>query len=248
MYLNMNIDINCDVGEGIGNEAELFPFISSCNLACGGHAGDETTMQAIVSLAKRHQVEIGAHPSYPDKSNFGRISMDLNLAELLETIQTQVANLVSVCEKEHVKLHHIKAHGALYNDTAKGGPLALTFLKAIEEYKAELYLYVPSASFLAQMASEQGFKIKREAFGDRNYNEDLSLVSRKQSNAIISEPSLVFEHLYSMVQNQQVRTVSGVLKTIVADTYCIHGDTPNALQILMYLSEELPKKHIYLQK
>jgi UPF0271 protein len=205
-------------------------------------------MEAIVSLAKKHQVKLGAHPSYPDPFNFGRVSMEMSPEELTATIREQIANLVSVCKKQQMKLHHIKAHGALYNDSAKGGALGVTFLKAIEAYKSELILYVPSASVLAEMALEQGFKIKREAFGDRNYNDDLSLVSRKQSNAIISEPSLVLEQLFRMVQDQQVRTGSGVLQTIVADTYCIHGDTPNALQILMYLSQKLPKKHIYLQK
>ncbi len=244
----MNIDINCDVGEGIGNEAELFPFISSCNVACGGHAGDEITMEEVVSLAIKHGIKIGAHPSYPDKSNFGRLSMEMSPAKLTETIQAQIASLVSVCEKQQMKLHHIKAHGALYNDTAKGGALGVTYLKAIEAYKSNLILYLPSESDLAEMALEQGFKINREAFGDRNYNDDLSLVSRRQTNALISEPSRVFEHVLRMVQNQQIRTVSGVLKTIFADTYCIHGDTPNALQILMYLSRELPKNHIYLRK
>jgi UPF0271 protein len=198
-------------------------------------------MKRVVLLAKKHQVKIGAHPSYPDIANFGRVFMDLNSKELIETIRSQVAQLVLICNLENIKLHHIKAHGALYNDIAKGGALAKVFLEALEPYKSKVFLYVPAVSVLAQMAIGQGFKIKREAFGDRNYNKDLSLVSREKTNAMILEPQLVLEHLLRMVHDHKVFTVSGTLEEIQVDTYCIHGDTPNALQILMYLSEELPK-------
>jgi UPF0271 protein len=237
----MDIDINCDVGEGIGNEAKVLPYVSSCNIACGGHAGDETIMKWVVSLAKKYQVKVGAHPSYPDIANFGRVSMDLSPKELIDTIRLQVAQLVLICNQENIKLHHIKAHGALYNDIAKGGTLAKTFLAALDPYKSKVFLYVPAASVLEELAINQGFKIKREAFGDRNYNTDLSLVSRKKANAMILAPQLVLEHLLRMVKEEQVRTVSGTLERMQAETYCIHGDTPNALQILTYLSEELPK-------
>lgn len=248
MNLKKYIDINCDVGEGIGNESELFPHISSCNVACGGHAGDEIIMQQVVSLAKKHQLRIGAHPSYPDRSNFGRISMSISAKELITTIEEQIHTLMLICEKEQVKLHHIKAHGALYNDIAKDTKLAEFFLEAVAKHKEVLFLYVPAHSVLEQMALERGFMIKREAFADRNYNENYSLVSRKESNAIISNPQLVCEHLARMVQNQKLITVKGIEKRIEADTYCIHGDTTNALQILMYLSKELPKQNIFIQK
>lgn len=242
------IDINCDVGEGMGNESQLFPHISSCNVACGGHAGDKITMQQVVSLAKNHQLRIGAHPSYPDRSNFGRISMSISAKELIITIEEQIHTLMLICEQEQVKLHHIKAHGALYNDIAKDVKLAEIFLEAAEKHKEVLFLYVPVNSVLEQMALERGFMIKREAFADRNYNENYSLVSRKESNAIISNPQLVCEHLARMVQNKKLITVKGVEKTMEADTYCIHGDTSNALQILVYLSKELPKQNIFIQK
>ena len=242
------IDINCDVGEGIGHESELFPHISSCNVACGGHAGDEITMRQVVSLAKNHQLRIGAHPSYPDRSNFGRISMSISAKELITTIEEQIHTLMLICEQEQVKLHHIKAHGALYNDIAKDTKLAEFFLEAVAKHKEVLFLYVPVNSVLEQMALERGFMIKREAFADRNYNENYSLVSRKESNAIISNPQLVCEHLARMVQNQKLITVKGIEKRIEADTYCIHGDTTNALQILMYLSKELPEQNIFIQK
>ncbi len=238
--MKKHIDINCDLGEGVGNEADVLPLVSSCNIACGGHAGDEATMKWVVSLAKKHHVKIGAHPSYPDTANFGRVSMELTPNELIASLRKQIAQLLSVCAQEGVKLHHIKAHGALYNDIAKGGDLAKVFLEAIAPYKVATFLYVPAESGLAQLAVKEGFKIKKEAFGDRNYNTDLSLVSRKKNNALIVQPQSVLEHVLRMVTDGKVLTASGTFEDIQADTYCIHGDTPNALQILTYLSNKLP--------
>lgn len=239
--MKKNIDINCDLGEGVGNEAEIMPLLSSCNVACGGHAGDDASMRRVVSLAIEHQVNIGAHPSYPDTANFGRVSMGLAPNELIAVVRNQITRLDSICAQEGVKLHHIKAHGALYNDIAKGGSLAHSFLEAIAPYKVELFLYVPAVSELAKLAKKKGFKIKKEAFGDRNYNTDLSLVSRNRDNALIIEPESVLRHMRRMVLENKVLTVSGTLAEMAADTYCIHGDTPNALQILTYLSNELSK-------
>lgn len=242
------IDINCDLGEGIGNETQLMPFISSCNIACGGHAGDKDIMNDVVNLAKENKVKIGAHPSYPDKENFGRLTMDLSKNKFKLIIQTQIANLVSFCESQNVKLHHIKPHGALYNDLAKDENLASLFLETIEKYKSSCFLYVPYASVLEKLALDQNFKIKREAFGDRSYNSDLSLVSRKLPNAVITEPVKILKQVIDIAKHNYVETVSHDKKSIKADTFCIHGDTPSALQILMYLSNELPNHNIFLDK
>jgi UPF0271 protein len=242
------IDINCDVGEGIGNEEDLFPFISSCNIACGGHAGNEQIMNEIVVLAKKHKVKIGAHPSYPDKDNFGRISLSMPNEALKSSIREQVTALVSILETQGLDLHHIKAHGALYNDIAKDRALTFVFLEAVEQFKEEVYLYVPFGSILAEEALKRGFKTMVEAFGDRNYNPDLTLVSRKSQNAVIQDPKEVLVHITEMVKKNKVRTLEGIAKNITAETYCIHGDTPSALQILAYLSEELPKQQIHLKK
>lgn len=238
------IDINCDVGEGIGNEAELLPLISSCNIACGGHAGDIETMTSVVRLAKENRVRVGAHPSYPDKENFGRVSMDISSNVLIKSIQTQVENFTSILKKENVRMHHIKPHGALYNDIAKDIQLAKTFLKAIIGYKNHLVLYVPYNSIIESQALKQNFKIKYEAFGDRNYNKDLSLVSRKFPNAVIEKPEQVLSHLLSMVKEKQLIAQDGSVVKLKADTFCIHGDTPSVLQILAYLTKELPQHNI----
>mgnify|MGYP001628281198 CR=1 FL=1 len=122
--MQYKVDINCDVGEGVGNEADIFPYISSCNIACGGHAGDTETMYRVVSLAKQHRLKVGAHPSYPDKTNFGREVMDISNKDLVQSIQKQLSDFDAVLQQEEVTLHHIKAHGALYNQTAKDKELA----------------------------------------------------------------------------------------------------------------------------
>ncbi|MEM7486389.1 MAG: 5-oxoprolinase subunit PxpA [Bacteroidota bacterium] len=242
------VDINCDVGEGVGNEKAIFPFISSCNIACGGHAGDLKSMTAIVALAKLHNIKIGAHPSYPDRQSFGRAVMKLSGSELKQSIAEQLKLFNSVLQKEAVQLHHIKAHGALYNQLAKDSVLAQVYLDAISEYKNQVYLYVPFKSIIAEIAKEKGFKLKYEAFGDRNYNNDLSLVSRKLKTALIQEPKRVLEHVLPIVKQKKVITLNGEEIRIKADTICIHGDTPTALEILMYLSTELPFYKVQLQK
>lgn len=242
------IDINCDLGEGIGNESQIMPYITSCNIACGGHAGNTDTMWDTVSLAKENGVKIGAHPSYPDKANFGRLTMDLTKDKFHSAIETQISNLVMICKSQNVKLHHIKPHGALYNDLAKNENLALLFLKTIEKYRSSCFLYVPYASVIERLALDQNFKIKKEAFGDRSYNSDLSLVSRKLPIAVINEPVKVLGQLVTIIKHNYIKTPSNDKISIKADTFCIHGDTPSALQILMYLSAELPNHNIFLDK
>ena len=243
---NWTIDINCDVGEGVGNETEIFPYISSCNIACGGHAGDIETMTQIVKLANQHIVKIGAHPSYPDRVNFGRQVIDISKQELQRSITEQLKNFDAILVNEQGELHHIKAHGALYNQSAKDKSLAKTYLEAVQEYKTRALLYVPYGSEIAREALDQGFEIWYEAFGDRNYNRDLSLVNRKQGNALIQDPEQVLQHMLPIIKEGKVRAVSGELVKIEAKTLCIHGDTPSALEILMYLSHELSKHQVQL--
>ncbi len=242
------IDINCDVGEGVDNEAELLPLISSCNIACGGHAGDDESMTQVVKLAKQFKVLIGAHPSYPDRENFGRVSMDVPSNVLIGSLRAQVHGLEKIIAKEQLLMHHIKPHGALYNDLVKNGALADLFLKAIEAYKETTILYSPPRSEIAKKAIKEGFKVKFEAFADRSYNQDLSLASRELPNAVLNEPQLVLDQLVKMVNENKVFAINGAIADITVDTYCLHGDTPNALQILTYLTQELPKKQIYIQK
>ena len=244
----IEIDINCDLGEGVGNEEGLMPYISSCNIACGGHAGTIESIEKVVDLARKHQVKIGAHPSYPDPGNFGRVSMKIPENQLVESIQEQMHTLMSVLKSKGISLSHIKAHGALYNDIAKNTELANAFLKGIGRYVGLASIYVPFGSTIAKEAPKNGFEIIKEAFADRNYNFDLSLVSRKLPESVITDSQKILEHLLFMVKGGYVRTLEGRKTHIEAETYCIHGDTPSAVEILAYLSEELPKHNIRIKK
>ena len=240
----VRIDINCDVGEGIGNEAQLFPFISSCNIACGGHAGDETSMASIIKLAQQHQVKIGAHPSYPDRENFGRKSIEMPAAALIGSIREQLDTFLDQLNIAGAELHHIKAHGALYNDLSRNEVLAHDFLEAISPYSRNVRLYVPYGSIISELAAENDIALVFEAFADRNYNTDLSLVSRSDTNALITDPEKVLDHVLHMALKGSVMTLNGETVPIKADTFCLHGDTPAALEILMYLVRELPRHNV----
>jgi UPF0271 protein len=238
------IDINCDVGEGVGNESKLFPLISSCNIACGGHAGSVDTIRTCLKLAQKYQVHIGAHPSYPDKENFGRIPMDISENDLIESIRNQMQLFLNECKRLGATLNHIKPHGALYNEIAKDEKKARVFLKAIEPFKDNTFIYVPSGSVIHNLAISCNFEVKREAFADRNYNTDLSLVSRKKDNALITKGEDVLQHMLLIYTENLVKTISGEKLTLLADTYCIHGDTPSAFQILTYITNHLPQYNL----
>ncbi len=242
------IDINCDVGEGIKTESDLFPFISSCNIACGGHTGDKNSMYNTILLAKKYKVKIGAHPSYPDKTNFGRRSMSIPFKDLENNILEQITDLKRVLDNNGLNLHHIKPHGALYNDIAIDSEKADLYLKIMEIYKKELILFLPLNSVVIHLAKKRGFICWSEGFGDRTYLPNLTLVPRNQPMSIINEPKKVARQISQIVKEKKITTSEGDIKDILADTICVHGDTPNALQILMYLSKELPKQNILLKK
>lgn len=228
------------MGEGVGNEAQLMPLVSSCNIACGGHAGNKAIMRSTIQLAKKHGAKIGAHPGYPDTEKFGRVVLNIPIEELIRSIKDQLRVFTQILKEEGGELHHIKPHGALYNELAKNETLAKAFLQAIEPYTSGVFLYVPPGSVIEKLAKISGVMVKREAFADRNYNDDLSLVSRSDKNALIMEPKQVLSHLKVMINEGVVETVSGKKIGILAETFCVHGDTPSALKILMYLHRELP--------
>ena len=235
---NSPVNINCDLGEGLDNEALIMPLIDSCNIACGGHAGDTATMERVIALARKHQVNIGAHPSYPDRENFGRKSLQLPPEVLKASLIQQMAGFAEALGGDLAALHHIKAHGALYNDLAVDEQLAATYLEALEAYKDHAALYVPFDSVIERMAEKRGFKTLIEAFGDRNYTDNLKLVSRKHPEALITDKKKVLQHILA-ISRGKVKTLEGKQLPIKADTVCIHSDTDNALEILIYLKENL---------
>ena len=242
--MKQSIDINCDVGEGLGNEAELMPYISSCSIACGGHAGNEETIAKTIKLALKHDVKIGAHPSFPDKENFGRQIMNIASAELQQSLEEQINLVIKHVERLGAQLHHVKAHGALYNLAAQDEEIAKTVINAVKNTTKNVFLYVPFGSLLADLAKKHELKIMVEAFADRNYNNDVSLVSRKIKNAVLTDKELVLDHILKMIHKKKVISIDGVGVNIDAKTYCIHGDNPSAVEVLKYLSKELQKNEI----
>lgn len=242
--MKTSIDINVDMGEGVGNEHLLMPYISSCNIACGGHYGDHDSMTAVVQLAKQHKVKIGAHPSFPDIENFGRAVVDMSCVALYASIKSQIEAIMRVIREEHAALHHVKPHGALYNQAAIDANTAKVIIEVMKSIALPLKLYVPYKSVIADLAIQENIPIVYEAFADRNYNADLTLVSRSKSNAIITEKEQLFEHVYQMLISEKVRTIDGGEVEIKADTFCVHGDNAEAIKLIEFLSHKLKENHI----
>ena len=230
----MTIDLNADVGEGVGNDAQLMPFLSSCNIACGVHAGGTDTIADTIGLAILHNVKIGAHPSFPDRNNFGRKEMELPQQELVPTIIDQIELVKNTAENLGTQLHHVKPHGALYNMAAHRADIAFAIVSAMHEFKSTA-LYVPFGSVIAALAKREGITICYEAFADRNYNDDLTLVSRKNENAMLHDPTVIAAHAIRMIRERKVKTINGNFVPIEAETICIHGDNPHAVEIAQQL-------------
>ncbi len=236
MYPSMNaknpsINVNCDLGEGSPFDDQIMPHIGSCNIACGGHAGDQDSMRRTVGLALKHGVQIGAHPSYPDLENFGREVIDIDLVELRKSLVDQIMALKDICLELSAELIHVKPHGALYNQCVKDRETAVAVLDAIGEIDPRLELYAPDRSVIVELALDRNMKVAYEVFADRNYNDDLSLVSRRDAGAMVSKDR-VLDHVQRMKVDGIVKTLSGKEVPIKADTFCIHGDNPQALEIL----------------
>ena len=238
----LKIDINADVGEGIGNENELFPFISSCNIACGGHTGNYKTMLSTVKLAKQHNIKIGAHPSFEDRKNFGRKILKVDKKELLSSLINQVESLKNILKNEKIKLNHIKAHGALYNLSAYDKDSAKIIIELAK--KIDTKLYVPYSSLISKIAKEQGVETCNELFVDRNYNSDLTLVSRENSNALINDSKTMFEHVKKIINDQIITSINNKNMSVEFDTLCIHGDSPNAIELIKELHFKLKNNSI----
>lgn len=242
--MSKTIDINCDVGEGVANEALLMPYLSSCNIACTGHTGSVQSIDQTISLAIQNNVKIGAHPSFEDTENFGRKFIDMAPDDLQDSIEKQISLLVERAELKGTTVNHVKAHGALYNAAAVDEVIAKTLVRAIKNTAEHAILYVPYNSVIAEVAINNSITIKYEAFIDRNYNDDLTLVARNRSNAIITKSDKAFKHLYRMITEKKVNTVLNRNIGIKADTFCIHGDNENAIYILKYITKQLEDKGI----
>ena len=230
----INVNLNADLGEGTNIEKVIMPFLSSCSIACGGHTGDADTMSEAIQIAVESNVKIGAHPSYPDKDGFGRIPISISNKDLSKSLISQINSLKQILNDFQINLDHIKPHGALYNLSAKNYDLAMLLIEVMIQNFYDVFLYVPSGSLIEKLALENSVKIKKEVFLDRNYNSDNSLVSRNNDNAIIKSSTLMYDRIENITKNGFLLSISGKKIHLQADTFCIHGDSPN---IVDYLSE-----------
>ncbi|SRR6266498_1700795 len=236
----MKIDLNCDMGENIGNDEDIMPYITSANIACGFHAGDEMSMQTTLRLAKRYKVAVGAHPSWKDVEGFGRREMSLSPDEVEALILYQIDALYAIAKAESVELHHVKPHGALYNQAAKDKVLASAIARAVKRFSVDLILVGLAGSGLIEAGVEAGLRVANEGFPDRKYNPDGTLVSRKQTNAIIESPEEVASHAVRLAQNGI--DFSG--RRVHVDTLCLHGDNIHAMQNAKLVREALERSEI----
>jgi UPF0271 protein len=226
-----SVDLNCDMGEGCGNDAELMKFISSANIACGFHAGDIDTMRRTAEIAVANNVAIGAHPGYPDRENFGRTAMSLPSKEIFNIVREQVLSMTAICSEFHAPLHHVKAHGALYNQAAKDRELAAAIAEAVSSVSPTLILYGLSGSLLIEEAETAGLRTASEVFADRTYQIDGSLTPRTQSGAMLDDADSSIAQVLQMIESQSVTALTGENIPLRADTICIHGDGESAVEI-----------------
>jgi len=225
------IDLNCDLGEGAGTDGELMPLISSANVACGAHAGDEGTIRETIALALRGAVGVGAHPGYPDRENFGRVPMKMPRADLVAEIARQIRLVRETATAFGAPLRHVKAHGALYNEALRDEDIADAIASAIAREtggeKAPLVFAMPGSA-LEQRALALSLPVAREGFIDRAYEPDGALRSRKLPGALHVDPKVAVAQALSFVREGGVRTTDGTFLRLAVDTLCVHGDTPGA--------------------
>jgi 5-oxoprolinase (ATP-hydrolysing) subunit A len=244
----MHIDINCDIGEGFGNEELLVPFMSSANIACGFHAGDENEMKRVVALCLLHDIAIGAHPSFPGKENFGRTVMNLTNGKIYWLIKEQLNLLNKIVLDAGGRMHHVKPHGAMYNMAAKDAQLAKVIAEAVKDFDSTLVYYGLSGSVMIDEAVKSGLRIAHEAFADRTYLPDGSLTPRSAPGALITDAGQVTRQVMQIINERKVTTVNGENILIQADTICIHGDGSNAVEFAKKIYNSLLAAGIQIQK
>ena len=227
--------INCDLGEGVTWEEEIFPFVDVASLACGGHFGTQDSLDASLSLATKYGKKVGAHPSYPDRENFGRVSIQMPVGDLIESIRQQIEWFMKSARAHNLALDHIKFHGALYNDAAKDSDLANLLTDFLLENYPQTPLLVPTHSELEKKAQEKGLSIRLEVFADRAYTADYLLSSRRLEGSLLQDITSVEPQVKRLLFEGQLMSMEGVQLPILADTLCFHGDNPGILDFLPIL-------------
>ncbi len=245
------IDLNCDMGElpeaiADGTQEALMPSFTSINVACGGHAGDSQTMETTIQQALRWKLAIGAHPGYPDRSNFGRIERNLSPRAVADFVYEQVQALAEIAARSGVTPTHVKPHGALYNQAVRDRPLASAIAEGVARWRTDAVLVGLAGSPMLDAFREAGVPVAAEAFADRRYEPDGTLRSRKHNDALIREPAEAARQAASIVQQGIVIARDGSKVSINAKTICVHSDTPGAIQIAAAVAETLRQAGVHL--
>ena len=248
----LSIDLNCDMGESfgawrMGNDAALMDFVSSVNIACGFHAGDASVIRQTVETAISKNVAVGAHPSFPDLQGFGRREIKMSAEEVFDIVLYQIAAVKGMCEASGAKLHHVKPHGALYNQAARDKYLAEAIAKAVKAIDKNLIIYGLANSFLISEAEKLGLKTASEVFADRTYQADGSLTPRSQPNALIENTEKAAAQVWQMISEKTVTTTDGEKVSLRAETVCIHGDGAHALEFAKTINARLKANGVKIE-
>jgi UPF0271 protein len=242
--MNLTVDLNADLGEGAGHDEELLTLVTSANIACGFHAGDADTMHKSIEAARKHNVAVGAHPSLFDRENFGRKEFPVAPDEVFKAVTYQLGVFQAIAEAADVRPNHVKPHGALYNVATHDEKIADAITRAIAKIDVKLILFAPDDSVLARAGEAHGLKIAREVFADRNYLANGSLVSRTRPDALLHDPKEAATRVLRMLREGKVRSVDGTDVDVRAETICLHGDTPGAVQFARALRTRLESEDV----
>ncbi len=242
------IDLNCDLGEGAGHDAELMPLITSANIACGAHAGDEATMRTTIALAKKHGVAIGAHPGFADWENFGRREFSIAPSETSQLVLLQIQKLQNLVIPFGASVTHVKLHGALYNMASRDERLARAVVDSVAGTDEPPTLFALAGSKLEEVARRHGgVRVAAEVFADRTYQRDGSLTPRSRPDALIHDEGVAVAQVLRMVREGVVRATDGTDVPIRADTVCLHGDGPDPVGFARRLTAELRAARIVVR-
>jgi UPF0271 protein len=244
----LRVDLNCDMGEGFGSDAELLALVTSANIACGGHAGDRESMARSVKAALRAGVAVGAHPSLADQEGFGRRPLSVEPGDLEDSLVAQVRELDEVVRGLGARLSHVKLHGELYSRAASDPATARLVLRALRRASECRTLFALSGSLLVELARGDGFLVAQEAFADRGYGADGSLAPRGSPGAMVTDPVVAAARALRMVKEGTVVAVDGPEVALRADTICIHGDEPGAAACARALREALGRAGVEVRR
>jgi UPF0271 protein len=240
----MIVDLNADLGEGAGHDNDLLELVTSANIACGFHAGDADTMRQSIEAARARDVAVGAHPSLFDRENFGRKELPIKPAEIFDAVVYQLGIFQAIAESAGARPNHVKPHGALYNMAVRDKQLADAIARATASVDRKLILFAPQNTALSHAGENNGLQIAREVFADRNYLSNGQLVPRTRADALLHDPTEAAPRVLRMLHEGKVRSVDGVDIEVRAETICLHGDNPEAVEFARALRAHLEEEGV----